>query len=199
MKSDPEKEKPTKDDSKDSPSPIPTVELVEKVKPVPVTKEKTTITGLKKTVKIPDLSSIKESLSKQKSESESDQLTFENAAVTVGQLKAEWNSFMDGLKKARRDREFNTLNQQVVFHEDLSINLTLPNSFQSLTIEGLQQELLTYLRTKLNNGKISLHTEVEKTEDKKMIYTNSEKFDYLTKKYPALKELKARLDLDTDF
>ena len=115
------------------------------------------------------------------------------------QLKAEWDAFMEKLKKEGRDREYKTLNQQVEFQEDLSIKLTLPNSFQSLTIEGLQQELLTYLRTKLNNRKIQLITEIEKFEDKKMIYTNSEKFDFLAKKYPNLNELKSRLDLDTDF
>ena len=115
------------------------------------------------------------------------------------QLKAEWDAFMEKLKKEGRDREYKTLNQQVEFQEDLSIKLTLPNSFQSLTIEGLQQELLTYLRTKLNNRKIQLITEIEKFEDKKMIYTNSEKFDFLAEKYPNLNELKSRLDLDTDF
>ena len=83
--------------------------------------------------------------------------------------------------------------------KDLSIKLIIPNSFQSLTIEGLQQELLTYLRTKLNNSNIQLVTEIEKIENKKLIYTNSEKFDYLAEKYPALKQLKSRLDLDTDF
>jgi len=119
--------------------------------------------------------------------------------VTIDQIKHEWNNFAENLKNEGRDREFNTLNQIVVFNEDLSINLTLPNSFQSLTIEGLQQELLTYLRTKLNNSNIQLNAEVEKIEDKKLIYTNSEKFDYLAEKYPNLKDLKSRLDLDTDF
>ena len=75
----------------------------------------------------------------------------------------------------------------------------LPNSFQSLTIEALQQELLTYLRTTLNNRRIQLITEVEKVKNKKMIYTNSEKFEFLAEKYPNLRELKMRLDLDTDF
>lgn len=119
--------------------------------------------------------------------------------MTVEQLKKEWNNFTDSLKKEGRDREFNTLNQEVVFDENLSIKLTLPNSFQSLTIEGLQQELLTYLRTKLNNSNIQLITEIEKVENKKLIYTNSEKFEYLAEKYPNLKDLKSRLDLDTDF
>lgn len=162
-------------------------------------KEKVLITGLKKTIKMPDISSIKESLSKQKHKSQDTKLSIGLDAVTVEQLKAEWNSFAEKLKKEGRDREFNTLNQRVEFQEDLSIKLTLSNSFQSLTIESLQQELLTYLRTKLNNGKIQLITEIEKLEDKKMIYTNSEKFEFLADKYPDLRELRTRLNLDTDF
>ena len=119
--------------------------------------------------------------------------------VSVDRLVEEWDNFKEKLKKEGREREYNTLNQQVDFSEDLSIRLTLPNSFQSLTIEALQQELLTYLRSTLNNRNIQLKTEVEKIENKKLIYTNSEKFDYLAEKYPNLRELKKRLDLDTDF
>jgi len=106
---------------------------------------------------------------------------------------------MEQLKVGGREREYNTLNQKVEIGDDLVIHLLLPNSFQLRTIEDLQQELLTHLRSKLNNGNIKLVTEVEKFEDKKLIYTNSEKFDYLAEKYPSLRTLKRRLDLDTDF
>jgi len=142
---------------------------------------------------------IKEDLSKKEHKKEDSKLSIGTDQVTVEQLKKEWNNFADSLKKEGRDREYNTLNQEVAFDENLSIKLMLPNSFQSLTIEGLQQELLTYLRTKLNNSSIQLITEIEKIENKKLIYTNSEKFDYLAEKYPNLKDLKSRLDLDSDF
>lgn len=161
--------------------------------------KKAAIGGLKKTVKIPDLASIKQSLSQQDQKSTENPLLIGRDAVTVNRLKAEWNNFADKLKQEGRDREYNTLNQQVEFHENLTINLTLPNSFQALTIEGVQQELLTTLRTNLNNKDIQLITEVEKVENKKMIYTASEKFEYLAEKYPNLRELRKRLDLDTDF
>lgn len=138
-------------------------------------------------------------MSQKESESKSDQLTFGNVAVTVGQLKAEWEAFIKFLKDGGREREYSTLNQHVDFREDLSIILTLPNSFQTKTIEDLQQELLTHLRTKLDNGNIKLITEIEKIENKKLIYTNSEKFDHLAQKYPMLVELRNRLELDTDF
>jgi DNA polymerase-3 subunit gamma/tau len=103
------------------------------------------------------------------------------------------------LKANGRSREYNTLNQKVHIDDELTIHLLLPNSFQTKTIEDLRLELLTHLRKKFNNGNIKLVTEVERFEDKKLIYTNSEKFDHLVQKYPDLKMLKQRLDLDTDF
>lgn len=143
--------------------------------------------------------SIKANLSKQESNSKTENISFGDEAVNIEQLKTAWYGFVEKLKNDGREREFTTLNQKVDFHDNLSIILTLPNSFQSLTIEGLQQELLTYLRSKLKNGKIQLITEIEKAENKKLIYTNSEKFEYLAEKYPNLKELRSRLDLDPDF
>lgn len=157
------------------------------------------ISGLKSTSKIPDISSIKENLSKKVDKKVKNQKSIGDDPVSKEQLSQEWYSFAEMLKTEGREREYNTMNQQVDFNEDLSIQLTIPNSFQSLTIEALQQELLTYLRTKLNNNSIQLNTVIEKIEDKKLIYTNSEKFEYLAKKYPKLKDLKAHLDLDTDF
>lgn len=117
----------------------------------------------------------------------------------MAQLKEKWDSYVQKLKSEGRDREYNTLNQKVDIGDDLVIKLVLPNSFQSLTIESLQQELLTYLRSELDNRNIQLKTEVEKAEEKKLIYTNSEKFQYLAEKYPNLRTLRQRLDLDPDF
>ena len=173
----------------------------EKAEPKAPEKERTAvkISGLKKTTRIPDLTTIKQNISNKQSEKQDDHLKIGMDPVSVDQLKKEWHAFAEKLKSDGRDREYNTLNQEVEFHDDLSIRLMLPNSFQSLTIEGLQQELLTYLRTKLNNNSIQLITEIEKVENKKLIYTNSEKFDYLAEKYPNLRDLKKRLDLDTDF
>ncbi|MDZ7605831.1 MAG: hypothetical protein U5K79_09660 [Cyclobacteriaceae bacterium] len=114
-------------------------------------------------------------------------------------MKSVWQKFTEKLKTEGREREYNTINQKVIFGEDLSVNLTLSNSFQAITIESLQQELLAFLRGALKNSSIRLLVEIEKTEDKKMIYTNSEKYEYLSKKYPNLQALRSRFELDTDF
>ena len=119
--------------------------------------------------------------------------------VTIEQLEKAWNDYVANLKAQGKNLEYNALNQKVSFSDDLCIRLTVPNSFQSLTVEGIRQDLLGHLRNKLKNKNISLLTEIEKHENKKMIYTNKEKFEHLAGKYPILKKLRSRFDLDADF
>lgn len=64
---------------------------------------------------------------------------------------------------------------------------------------NIKLELTTFLREKLKNSFIQVTGEMTSTDDKKVIYTNREKFDYLADKNPILKELKDRLGLDTEF
>jgi len=64
---------------------------------------------------------------------------------------------------------------------------------------NIKSELAGFLREKLKNSTIVVVGELKEQEDRKVIYTNREKFDYLVNKNPMLKELKDRLGLDTDF
>ncbi|HEY0743241.1 MAG TPA: hypothetical protein VGD40_17355, partial [Chryseosolibacter sp.] len=59
--------------------------------------------------------------------------------------------------------------------------------------------LAGFLREKLRNSNIQVTGVLTQSDDKKIIYTNRDKFDYLADKNPILKELKDRLGLDTDF
>ena len=64
---------------------------------------------------------------------------------------------------------------------------------------NIRAELSAFLREKLRNNSVTLVGKLQEHADKKVIYTNREKFDYLVEKNPLLKELKDRLGLDTDF
>lgn len=66
-------------------------------------------------------------------------------------------------------------------------------------LDNIKIELASFLREKLKNSSIQISGELTATDDKKVIYTNRDKFDYLAEKNPILKELKDRLGLDTDF
>jgi len=61
-------------------------------------------------------------------------------------------------------------------------------------------ELGSFLREKLGNNLITVSSEMKVVEDdKKKLYTNRDKLDFLMDKNPLLKEMKDRLGLDTDF
>jgi DNA polymerase-3 subunit gamma/tau len=66
-------------------------------------------------------------------------------------------------------------------------------------LANIKTELVEYVRNSLKNQSIQIVGELREAEQRKVIYTNREKFDYLVQKNPILKELKDRLGLDTDF
>ncbi len=88
-------------------------------------------------------------------------------------------------------QEIELRDNQVIVH--------LHNSFQETLIHTIKSDALTFLREKLTNNTIQLIGELRVTDEKKVIYTNREKFEHLAEKNPNLKILKERLGLDTDF
>jgi len=78
------------------------------------------------------------------------------------------------------------------------ITLYLTNPIQVDILNDFRSELMDHLREKLNNDFIKLNTQVMEQDDKKMIYTNKEKFKHLADKNKQLKLLQERLGLDPD-
>lgn len=66
-------------------------------------------------------------------------------------------------------------------------------------LNAIKTDLTAFLREKLRNNNIHVSGELHTGAEKKVIYTNREKFDFLAEKNPMLRELKERLGLDTDF
>jgi DNA polymerase III subunit gamma/tau len=66
-------------------------------------------------------------------------------------------------------------------------------------LNGFKTELLSFLRKQLQNYELDIEAIVSVEEDKKIVYTSSDKFNYLAKKNPALLELKQKLGLDIDY
>jgi DNA polymerase-3 subunit gamma/tau len=86
--------------------------------------------------------------------------------------------------------------------DDFKISLQLENPLQKETLSEILGELLTNLRNELNNGKITLETEiVEEKEDTQnnKLYTMEDKFNYLAQKNKTLQKLKKDFDLDFDY
>ena len=90
------------------------------------------------------------------------------------------------------------LSQPYILREQhIFVNLLSP--VHDTMLNNIKVDLTTFLRERLKNNSIQVSGGLAVTDDKKVIYTNREKFEYLAEKNPMLKELKERLGLDTDF
>lgn len=115
---------------------------------------------------------------------------------TPEQLKAVWDQFAESRKKFQA--EYHLLSQGYQLN-GTQITLHLHNAVQELMLNNMRMELSALLREKLKNNSITLVGTIVEQEERKVIYTAREKFDYLVQRNPMLKELKDRLGLDTDF
>ena len=80
------------------------------------------------------------------------------------------------------------------------IVVTLLSPVHETMLNNIKVEMTSFLRDKLRNSSLQVIGELLQGDaEKKVIYTNKEKFDYLAEKNPMLRELKDRLGLDTDF
>lgn len=108
-----------------------------------------------------------------------------------------WNAFAEQRKKFQA--EYQLLSQPYSVHDHHLIVVELLSPVHETMLNNIKVELTGFLREKLKNTSIQVTGKLQTGEDKKVIYTNREKFDFLAEKNPMLKELKDRLGLDTDF
>lgn len=78
--------------------------------------------------------------------------------------------------------------------EDNTIIYSVPNNTSSLEIDLEKQQLLLFIRTKLNS-KINLSVKIDKKIDKKIAYTNKEKYELLKEKNPLIDDLRSEFKL----
>jgi DNA polymerase III subunit gamma/tau len=114
---------------------------------------------------------------------------------TFEQLDMAWKTFTH-----QRDRA----NERVILErtfelKDNTIQLELDNDIQISLLDEFRVELLGFLRQSLRNTNLQIATTVAVQEQKKMIYTQQEKFNYLAEKNPLLFELRKVLGLELDY
>jgi DNA polymerase-3 subunit gamma/tau len=116
--------------------------------------------------------------------------------VVTQELKLALEEFAESRKN--QAAEYQLLKRDFTVQGNL-VTIPLTNSIEEPLLQHIRLQLNTYLRDKLNNNLISVVGVLMEAGSKKVVYTNKEKFDHLAEKNPALKELKERLGLDTDF
>ncbi len=91
------------------------------------------------------------------------------------------------------------MDQPLRIRDKHTIVLPLTNAVKLNILDKFRADLITHLKTTLDNRYINLETELLEEEAAYKPYTNKEKFEYLIEKKPVLRELKDRLGLDPDF
>lgn len=119
-----------------------------------------------------------------------------NSPFTDTALLEAWKEFAETRKMHQAD--YFLLNQP---YERIENNIVVPltNALQETMLNEFKLELITFLRDRLRNTSLTVVGELREVEDKRMIYTPRDKFEYLIAKNPLIKDLKDRLGLDPDY
>ena len=86
--------------------------------------------------------------------------------------------------------------------DNATVHIKLDHKAAKLEFDGYRSDLLGKLKSKLRNDNIQLSFDILKQKDdadKGQTFTNSDKFNKLADKNPALKTLRKKLGLDYDF
>ncbi|PIF06691.1 MAG: hypothetical protein CSA36_00400 [Draconibacterium sp.] len=122
-------------------------------------------------------------------------LNEENEPFTADDLKSKWDDFVKRLDD--RPNLQATLSRVPEINDDFQLLLHIKNSVQEDAVNAIKPKLVTWLRKELHNAKIDLVTKrVSGISSGRIIYTDEEKYDAMSKKNPALALLKKKFNLD---
>ena len=112
------------------------------------------------------------------------------------------NNLKDAIKEFR-ERIKSKKSGEAVLKREISlkneiISLTLENELELSIFEDLKNKLHSFLKKKFNKN-IEIITNVNVKKKEKTIYTNKDKFEFLSKKNSNLKKLKNKLGLDYEY
>lgn len=116
--------------------------------------------------------------------------------IDFATLTTAWEEFTE--QRKNQVAEYQLLKGNIKLDKN-QVVLTLSNPIQEPLLQGIRSSLVGFLREKLGNNSVVVSGVLEQSDQKKVIYTNKEKFEHLAEKFPLLKELKDRFGLDTDF
>ena len=108
-----------------------------------------------------------------------------------------WLRFAEMIRKEKL-RMSNTLKaSNPVIKDDFVIEIEMSNSVQEDDFNlMIKADLSNFLRQELKNDNIKIVTFVPETNKEKTLYTDEDKYKYLSEKNPNINNLKQRLNLD---
>ena len=110
-------------------------------------------------------------------------------------FKSQIQNFMENIKEKKS--EIAILKKEIKF-EDKNIIFQLDNELEGSIFDDLKNKLQYFLKETFKEN-IEIDKEVKVQEKSKTIYTNKDKYEYLSKKNKSLIDLKNKLGLDYEF
>jgi len=126
---------------------------------------------------------------------------FNNQDFDLPKFLGVWNEIAKKYKDANLINKFVMMDRPIELIDTVA-HLKVENEVQVQHFnEQLRMEVLGTLRERLQNYAIDivLDVTVQENGDKKLLYTQSDKYDFLVQKHPLLGELKQKLGLDHEF
>ncbi|WP_320018843.1 DNA polymerase III subunit gamma/tau [Labilibaculum manganireducens] len=115
--------------------------------------------------------------------------------ITQEKLEAKLKEYIIVKGKSDRIRLAITVNKPKIVGGDRVV-LMVSNPLQEDDVVSVKNEVRNYLRKELNNSEIQIETEIIQIKTAKRMYTDSDRFNYLCEKNPALGLLKQKFSLD---
>ena len=120
----------------------------------------------------------------------------ERLSINQETLSEAWNSFADTLK-TDDFRLYSTLTAHTPTLENgTKIIFQISNPLQKEPLQKIQQRLLQYLKTALNNENTEIEIVLAEKNETAKAYTAEDKFAQMSRKNPALLTLKQQFALD---
>ena len=186
-----------------TPGPAPVADLPKPEAPVakPVTKPVAQVppaglAGLRSSKSV-----IKQKTEDTEAEQQNIATNFENQPFDLAQLLEVWNEIATKFKEANLINKFVMMDRPIELVGTIA-HMKVENEVQVQHFnEQLRMEVLGILRERLRNYAIDIVLDVivQEQGEKKLLYTQSDKYDFLVQKHPLLGELKQKLGLDHEF
>ncbi len=156
-----------------------------------------------KTLIIPKIDDIRNKITgREKAPEDNDMpgnLQITDVEFSPEELKVSWDKFMNDMITNGKEREANLMKKNYSVESGNRITIEINNRIEEDILNWFKPDLLKFLHENLKNKSITIDTKHNKVETGPKLYTNTDKFLYLAKKFPALNQLKNKLGLDPEF
>ena len=139
-------------------------------------------------------------IEKQEAEAIEDLTNKARTDFTLKELMLKWNAFSYQLKEKGRQGLYITLTKRKpTLKENFILEFIIDNEIQKIELEEERSNLLTFIRTELNNYSIQLKVLLNQEDNSVKHLSSKDKFMKMAEKNPALHDLREKLNLDIEY